>query len=83
MKVFKIAPQEKLDDVICDICNRSTRVSSDDADTCEYAELKADWGFRSKKEGEHHEVHLCEGCYDKVKEFIESVGGKVRIEDYL
>ena len=45
--------------------------------------LKADWGFWSKKDGEHHEVHLCERCYDKVKEFIESVGGKVRIENYL
>lgn len=32
--------------------------------------FKKDWGYFSKKDGEHHSFCLCEMCYDKItKEF--------------
>lgn len=73
-------PREQVTDVLCDICNKSTRDSCDM--NYEFAELKVDWGYGSDKDTESHECHMCESCYDKVRTFIHSIGGKVRTSNY-
>ncbi|MCI5700444.1 MAG: hypothetical protein MR308_08745 [Lachnospiraceae bacterium] len=30
------------------------------------ARIELDWGYFSKKDGEHHSACLCEDCYDKI-----------------
>ena len=45
-------------DYICDICD----------EVCvgaEFIELKADWGYHSKHDGENWEAHVCENCVHK------------------
>ena len=27
--------------------------------------IRKDWGYFSKKDGQHHEIIMCEECYDK------------------
>jgi hypothetical protein len=48
----------------------------------ERAQLRADWGYDSKKDGVRWECDLCEDCADKVKAFIESIGGTIRESGY-
>jgi hypothetical protein len=58
----------------CDMCNDDCKY--------EYATLIGTWGYYSNKDGESHKLIICEKCYDKVKSFIESVGGKIRVKEY-
>ena len=81
MKKFETVTEEheKLTDVFCDICGKSCKTEMD----YEFAVLAADWGFDSKKDGEHHHCDICEDCYNEVVDFILSRGGKINIEEYL
>ncbi len=64
----------------CDICNKSC---SDKCLGSEYATLYANWGYGSNKDGESHLCHICESCYDKVRNFIEKeLGGKIDENPY-
>lgn len=68
---------------ICDICHKTCvpndlRDNTKWNDNVEFATIKAHWGYCSRKDCEEHECIVCEGCYDKVEKFIESLGGEVR-----
>ena len=61
-------------DVICNKCGQSClgivlKVSSSKVEEINFAiaaQLNADWGYGSKKDGERHKSHLCESCYDEI-----------------
>lgn len=80
-------------DVICDRCNKSCkRKDQDNTDSVEYdannchykvwdyAEMKSQWGYYSRKDLESHEIVLCEDCYD---ETLKVMGIKPKITYYL
>jgi len=79
MKISGKIEKEDIIDIICDICNRSTRTEFGDY---EYAELSARWGYSSSKDEEYHEICLCEKCYDQVISHIKSLGGKIAVKHY-
>ena len=79
MKIIGKIEMEDIVDIKCDICNLSTR---DEFGGFEYAELSARWSYPSSKDGEYHEVCLCEKCYDKVIAYIKSLGGEVSVTEY-
>lgn len=64
-------------DITCDICNKSCK---DELGNFEYALLEADWGYTSNKDLEQHSCYMCETCYDKVKSFIESINGSIKVK---
>lgn len=73
--------KEVVEDILCDVCGKSCRDSA--GINFEVATLSEKWGFGSRKDCEHHECHLCEDCYDKVRAYIEgTLGGKVRVNEY-
>ena len=80
MKKYKKLPAEQLVDVECDICHKSCK--DIEGMNNEYAELHVPggWGFHSRKDMEHHECDMCESCYDKIRAYIESLGGQIRVE---
>ena len=84
-EVIKEVLTDKVVDVICDICSKSCKDSEDM--NLEYAEIHipgGGWGYDSGKDGEDHKCQMCEGCYDKVRNFIENdLGGKIRVDRYL
>ena len=67
-------------DIICDCCGQSCATPHGDF---EFASLNAHWGYYSGRDLERWDCDLCEGCSVKVKDFIESLGGKVRVLEEL
>lgn len=47
-------------DVVCDVCQLSTRLTGGGL---QFATLQAHWGGGTKHEGERYELHLCESCF--------------------
>ena len=68
---------------ICDICGKPCFMEDgpNRSASTEHATLRAEWGFWStNKDGTVHECHMCEGCFERVREFIEGeLKGKVRV----
>ncbi|MNC10608.1 hypothetical protein D3C75_582730 [compost metagenome] len=60
MKITGRVEIEAVTDVACDVCRCSTRL---DNGLLQFATLQAHWGFGSEHDGEHYELHLCEGCF--------------------
>ncbi len=79
MKIIGKRKRDDVVDILCDICGMSARTEYGDF---EYAQLAATWGYASTKDGEEHEVCLCESCYDRVLKYIESLGGMARVTYY-
>ena len=71
---------EKVDTVICDICGKSCKDNFNM--NYEFSSLSASWGYGSHKDGSLWGGDFCEGCSDKIKDFIESLGGKLEITYY-
>lgn len=79
MNTYKKVIAEEIDNVICDCCSNSCTDKA--TNLIESALFVAGWGYSSKRDGEKWECDLCEGCAVKIKEFIESIGGKVNIKE--
>ena len=78
MKILREVMKEEVVDITCDICGNSCAKCG-----LEYAELRSNWGYDSKKDGEQHTCEICETCYDKLRDFIESLGGKIQVKQYM
>ena len=55
MEIKQLKQVEVVTDVVCDVCNQSTKL--------EFGTLSAHWGYGSKHDGERHELQLCEQCF--------------------
>lgn len=60
MKIIGSVGTEGVSEVKCDVCSRSTRL---DCGGLQFGTLQARWGFGTQHNGEHYEIHLCEGCF--------------------
>lgn len=76
-----VATHTVVDDILCDCCGKSCR---DDHDmNYEMATLRSSWGYCSRKDGTTWSCDLCEDCADKIKTYIESLGGQIVISNYI
>lgn len=65
LKTKKISKKvDDIVDIICDSCQKSCNRDPKFDQCWEYATLKANWGYWSNKDEQHHEIHICERCYD-------------------
>ena len=55
MEIKQLEQVEVITDVVCDVCNQSTKL--------EFATLSAHWGYGSTHGGERYELQLCEKCF--------------------
>lgn len=55
---------EVIKDILCNKCGNSCKGQACDGFEC--AELRAHWGYGSKRDGEVHEAHLCEKCWEEI-----------------
>ena len=67
-----------LEDIFCDICKKSCRDSMDM--NYEFLMVRAIWGYGSRKDGDTWNGDYCEECSNKIKKFIESLGGEINIK---
>lgn len=70
MKTYKEQMCKKLDIIYCDVCSASCM--KEGAHDNEHASLSATWGYDSRKDLIHHNIDLCEDCFDKTIEFLKS-----------
>jgi len=55
-------------DIVCNICGTSCKASPGYGFS--YATLKAHWGYCSNRDGQVHEAHICNSCFDvMIKKF--------------
>ena len=81
-KIEKITREiEETKDILCDICGKSC--STNMSNLYEYSTLSVSWGYGSRKDTESWHGEFCESCSDKIREFIESLGGKLEIANYM
>ena len=56
--------------MMCNGCGKSINTGSDmDKDIIyleDFVKIRKEWGYFSKKDGETHELILCEECYDRL-----------------
>jgi len=85
---YKKKMVDVVEDVLCDVCGTSTKRSIDryasklssGTDQCEYAELKADWGYCSEgRDGECYKIHFCQACYEKMLKSMKIDEKKIRV----
>lgn len=85
MELRQVTPKEETVGYICDVCRNPCFKEAGEQRllSTEYATLSAEWGFWSNDDCTYHECHLCESCYERVRQFIEKeLGGKVRIIEH-
>jgi tRNA U54 and U55 pseudouridine synthase Pus10 len=84
MNIEQEVTEKKVVGHICDICKEScvVKVCTDGTTNDICATLHAHWPYGSKYDTTEHICHMCESCYDKIKEFIESLGGEVAVYEY-
>lgn len=88
MEIRKLAVREETFGRTCDMCGQrcdmaAKKLGERDTDYAhEYGTLSANWGYWSDgRDLTKEECHLCETCFGKVREFIHSQGGIVRVMD--
>ncbi len=64
--IRKSSPQ-----IFCDICGEDCRKEGDY--DSEWAELKATWGYDSRKDGDEYHIDLCEKCFDRTIAFLKEI----------
>jgi hypothetical protein len=88
MKITGKIEVEAVTDVVCDVCQLSTRVQNGGL---QFATLRANWGFGSKHDGELYELQLCEDCFFQTVAQIKqnrrtqgllTLDGGIAIEDF-
>ena len=55
MEIKQPKQAEVVTDVVCDVCNQSTKL--------QFGNLSAHWGYCSKNDGEKYELQLYEKCF--------------------
>lgn len=60
MKISEKVEVETVTNVVCDVCQLSTRVENGGL---QYATLHAHWGYGTKHDGKRYEFQLCERCF--------------------
>ena len=76
----EVIEKERVVDIMCDMCKRSCKVSTDESYDPEFAELEINHGYGSPQDGDHEYAHFCLDCYGKLKEYIQNNGGQINKE---
>jgi hypothetical protein len=82
MEIREIREVETVVDFMCDVCRKTCCKHEHDVHSAEYGVLRANWGFWSNSDRTLEECHLCEDCFGKVRDFIVSLGGAVRRQEF-
>ncbi len=74
MRKYKKVLKKQTSDIVCDICGDSCLPNTyKDPKMAEYATLEATWGYFSKKDENQYFCEMCESCFDKIINYIESI----------
>jgi hypothetical protein len=81
MRRYKKVLKDELLDIVCDICGGScVPEGSGGAGWAEFAVLEANWGYFSRKDGDKLHKEICEKCFDKLVDFMESISVESQLD---
>ena len=80
MKKFGEITKRGILDVICDRCGQSCKLQN--ANNLAYATLSAKWPYGSPKDTLHHQLDLCEKCFDWLRSLLNGNGVVISEADY-
>lgn len=82
MRKYKKVLKDELEDVVCDVCGKSCVSGTLEAFGvgAEFAVLRADWGYGSRKDGESFMLEMCEDCFDKIVAFVGTISEKSALD---
>jgi hypothetical protein len=63
MKITEERLIETVIDRVCDVCGSSVMIDVGGHKYEECGELKANWGYGSKNDGDSYQLDLCERCF--------------------
>lgn len=66
MRIIGRVEVDTVTDVLCDVCQSTTRVEG----ALQFATLAARWGYGASHDGERYELHLCESCFFETHAYI-------------
>jgi hypothetical protein len=69
MNIFKQKLVDTLDNVLCDVCNKSCKHEMN----YEVARLSVNWGYESKNDGDAYCIDLCEDCFERTLQHLKSI----------
>ncbi len=69
MRQYKTVIKEvkEVDYIICNKCGKEIKAVDERIEEG-VASLEIEWGYFSNKDGEIHQIDLCESCYDELVE---------------
>jgi hypothetical protein len=69
MNIFKQKLVDTLDNVLCDVCNKSCKYEMN----YEVARLSVNWGYESKNDGDAYCIDMCEDCFERTLQYLKSI----------
>jgi len=76
MEITTPQTQQVTSGIACDCCGIICK-------DMEHVKLSGSWGYNSNHDGEIWDCDLCEDCALKIKAYIVSLGGNIRITNYI
>lgn len=73
---------QRENEIYCNLCGKKIEVQKE-IPVEDYVAVKKTWGYFSKKDGEVHEWHLCEACYDELVRRFQIPVTKTEIKEML
>lgn len=68
--------------ITCNMCGRNWTKVNDIVEE-DFLFIQKDWGYFSKKDGIHHEITICEECYDSWIKTLKILPEQADITEYL
>lgn len=82
MKIMGDVTKRGLKDIRCGRCKKSCKIEIGPKHyNLSYATLEARFPYGSPKDTEHHQLHLCEPCYDWTRELLKANGIEVDVAE--
>jgi len=68
--------------IICNSCGKEIKMENGIVQE-DYLSIRKEWGYFSRKDGEIHQLILCENCYDNITEMFQRPVLATEITEYV
>jgi len=66
---------KKIPNIKCNVCHK--KINKEQIIDKDFIEIKQYWGYFTSRDQQFLHCIICEECWDRIEEYIETLGGKV------